>query len=421
MILYHPFYFIKLLNLKNYMARKKKDEEDELVEAQTDDLSKIMEGIDAVKKLYKGTDAGDINLMSDMYEKLMPSGYITTGDWILDLIISNRPHGGLPLSKFINIFGDSSVGKSLIVAVIMAAFQKAGGYAMYFDTERAVFPPFMEVLGVDPKKTIFIGKMRTLEKIFETIVTVVINNKKRKVDVPFVIVIDSMTATNIESVIEDLTAFGDSGFQGGAKKQKVLGEAFQKIIDFIKDEKVCFITTDQIRDNMERANKFSAKTRSTSGNAQRFYSDVRLELTLKTNIKNANKEFIGTEINVKTVKNRIAPNKRETTIFLYGTKGLDKYKSFLEHLKKQNIISSTSAGIKYTLEDGEVFRIDGKMPSESQFKKLLRTDSEFFDILYNKLYPNYIVKYDRKGDDYFDDLDEDLIYENPEDEESEID
>jgi len=401
------------------MAKKKTDD-NTIVLTDNDNSIAMAQAIDEIRKMYKGTDAISIGTLDEMYDSLMPSGYISTGDPVLDLVISNRPNGGLPLSKFINIYGDSSVGKSLIVAIFMSEFHKAGGYSLLFDTERASFPPYMEVLGVDKTRTIFVPKTRTLERIFEIIVKYVINNKKRNMNAPFAIIIDSMTATNIEAVMGDLESFGDSGYAGGAKKQKIIGESFQKILDFIKDEKVCFITVDQVRDNMDKKGIYDAKTRSTSGNAQRFYSDIRLEMSLKANIKNSDKEIIGKEVKVKVVKNRIAPSPRETTIFVYSLRGLDKYKSFIEALKKFKIIDSTSHGIKYNRPNGEELRVDGKLLKENEFKKQIRLDKELYDELYEQLYPHYIMKYERKGEDYFESLEEDLIFEEP-DAESEED
>lgn len=394
------------------MARKKKTTSDLDVEEQ--DVSEIVYALtDNVKEQFKGDNDIGIGVMSDVYDDIMPKGYISTGDDVLDLIISNRKDGGLPLSKFINIYGDSSTGKSLIVAVIMHQVQKAGGFAVYFDTERAAFPPFMEVLGVDPKKTIYVPKAKAIERIFATIVNVIINNKKINRDKPVVIAVDSMTATNIESVVDDLDNFGESGYQGGAKRQKVIGENFQKVLDFIKEENVMFITVDQVRDNLNKKNMYDPDKRDTAGNAQRFYSDIRLELNLSSKIKDKKtKEVIGHKVRVKTVKNRIAPSPRSCYIYVYKTRGLDNYASWIENGKEIGIFKNTAGGLKYERPDGEVFRKeDGKMPSEVEFKQLLRTNKILRDEVYEYFIDQFVVAYERKGEDYFDDIDLDTVIE----------
>ena len=394
------------------MAKKQKNEKD-LADVDVDKVSSVMaESISDIQALYKGSEAIKIDTLENMYADIMPKGYISTGDYGLDLIISNMYDGGLPLGKFIDISGDSSVGKSLIAGCFASEFQRRGGFVLWFDTEKASFPPFMEVLGVQPNKTIFVPQTRQLERIFEIIIKVVINNKKRDLTAPLLIIVDSMTATNLAEVINDIETFKSVGYQSGALKQKVMGEAFQKILDYIKDEYVCFLSVNQVRDNLERANKYSDKTRSTSGNAQRFYSDIRLDLKLKEQIKNKEGEIIGKVVKVKTIKNRIAPSPRETTLYVYGMRGLDKYKSFIEKLKEYEIVKSTSHGIKYTKVNGEELRNeDGKMYDESKFKVLIRKDVELFSELYKLLAEQIIKPYERKGEEYFDDVEEDVIFE----------
>jgi recombination protein RecA len=373
--------------------------------------------IRTIQSQYKGSDAMKIDTLEAMYSDLMPAGYITTGDDRLDLIISNRPKSGTPLSKFINLFGDSSSGKSLLASCIAAEFQKRGGYVLWFDTERAAFPPFMEVLGVQKKKTIFVPETRSIEKIFQIILKTVVNNNKRNSKAPLLIVIDSMTSTNIEEVVENLDEMNAGGYNSGAQKQKMLSGAFPKILDHIKDENVSFLTIDQLRDNMDRANPFSPRKRDTSGNSQRFYSDIRIEMVTRKIIKNKKKEQIGQIVRVTTKKNRIAPSPREAEIYLYSTRGLDRFASWIDELKNQKKITQYKGKFTYTLPDAEEpVLYEGDKPTEAQFKKMLRLNKEFKEKVYNDWYGKYIFSYERRGDDYLDDIQDEVILEDPEDE-----
>ena len=69
--------------------------------------------------------------------------WISTGSTVLDLVISNREDGGIPVGKITTIAGESQSGKSLIATHILANTQKKGGIAIYIDTENASDPGWM--------------------------------------------------------------------------------------------------------------------------------------------------------------------------------------------------------------------------------------------------------------------------------------
>jgi hypothetical protein len=226
-----------------------------------------------------------------------------------------------------------------------------------------------------------------------------------------------MASTNIEEVVENLDEMNAGGYNSGAQKQKMLSGAFPKILDHIKDENVSFLTIDQLRDNMDRANPFSPRKRDTSGNSQRFYSDIRIEMVTRKIIKNKKKEQIGQIVRVTTKKNRIAPSPREAEIYLYSTRGLDRFASWIDELKNQKKITQYKGKFTYTLPDAEEpVLYEGDKPTEAQFKKMLRLNKEFKEKVYNDWYGKYIFSYERRGDDYLDDIQDEVILEDPEDE-----
>ena len=61
--------------------------------------------------------------------------WVSTGSTVLDLAISNRPNGGFPVSKIVEITGLEQSGKSLLASHIIANTQKKDGVAIYIDTE----------------------------------------------------------------------------------------------------------------------------------------------------------------------------------------------------------------------------------------------------------------------------------------------
>ena len=65
-------------------------------------------------------------------------GWVSTGDAMLDVAISNQAYGGMPFGRIVEITGLEQSGKSLLAAHLLAETQKLGGIAVLIDTENAV-------------------------------------------------------------------------------------------------------------------------------------------------------------------------------------------------------------------------------------------------------------------------------------------
>ena len=70
--------------------------------------------------------------------------WVSTGSTVLDLAISNRPNGGFPVSKIVEITGLEQSGKSLLASHIIANTQKRDGVAIYIDTESSLISQFLQ-------------------------------------------------------------------------------------------------------------------------------------------------------------------------------------------------------------------------------------------------------------------------------------
>ena len=117
---------------------------DELAQQLADTLNKKFKDFKAVQFL------GEEKTQTDL------STWVSTGSTDLDLAISNRPDGGLPVGRIAEFTGLESSGKSLIMAHLLANTQKKGGIAVYIDTENALSEEFLSAIGVDVKNMLYI-------------------------------------------------------------------------------------------------------------------------------------------------------------------------------------------------------------------------------------------------------------------------
>ena len=130
------------------MAVKKKvktPDRDEMAQIIADSLNSLMSEEDQVAFFLDGYDDTPIDL----------DDWVPTGATMLDLAISNRPHGGLPVGRIVEITGLEQSGKSLLAAHVIANTQKRGGIGVIIDTESSVHDDFYRAIGLDMTKLVY--------------------------------------------------------------------------------------------------------------------------------------------------------------------------------------------------------------------------------------------------------------------------
>ena len=121
--------------------------------------------------------------------------FVSTGSTTLDLAISNRPNGGIAVGRITELNGLESSGKSLLGSHILAETQKKGGLAVYIDTESAVSAEFLQAIGIDTDKMLYVH-LETIEDIFDTIETIVTKIRESSKDKLVTILVDSLAAAS---------------------------------------------------------------------------------------------------------------------------------------------------------------------------------------------------------------------------------
>jgi len=174
------------------------------------------------------------------------SDWVSSGSSILDLIVSNKPNGGtFPVGRISEITGLESSGKSLMCAYALASTQQKGGVAVFIDTEHAVSKEFLQVLGVDIKTMLYVAP-ETVEDAYEAAETIVEKVRTADSERLVTIVFDSVAGVKTASEYD-----GDYGKEGYATDKAIVNSrAMRKITKLIGDQQVCFILTNQLRQNM---------------------------------------------------------------------------------------------------------------------------------------------------------------------------
>ena len=154
--------------------------------------------------------------------------FISTGSTMLDLAISNQPNGGIAVGRITELNGLESSGKSLVGAHLLAETQKKGGVAVYIDTETAVSEDFLEVIGLDISKMLYLH-LETVEDIFEAIEEIVTKVRESDKDRLVTILVDSLAAATTK--VELNADFDKAGW--ATSKAIVISKAMRKITQLI--------------------------------------------------------------------------------------------------------------------------------------------------------------------------------------------
>jgi len=334
------------------------------------------------------------------------SEWISTGSSMLDLAISNRPNGGLPVGRITEITGLEASGKSLLAAHVLANTQKKGGLAVYIDTENAISREFLQAIGVNLKDMLYVP-LDTIEDIFDAIDSIIESVRKTDKNKVVTIVVDSVAGASTK--IEMAADYDKDGY--ATSKALILSKAMRKITNFIGRERICMIFTNQLRTRMGVS--FGDQWTTSGGKAIAFHSSVRLRLKSVGQIKvtkEGRDEILGIKTRAQVIKNRMGPPLRMVDYDIYFESGIDDYGSWLEMLKNFNLVTQAGAWYTYTnTETGEIIKFQSK-----DFESKIMDNVELKNHIYQELCAKYILKY-KAGEDFgIDDVTVDTDFEGEE-------
>jgi recombination protein RecA len=372
-----------------------------------DDLANVL--ADNLNKKFKSSNykvayflEGDSDAPSEVSE------WISTGSTMLDLAISNRPNGGLPVGRIIEITGLEASGKSLLAAHALADTQKKGGLAVYIDTENAISREFLEAIGVNLKDMLYVP-LETIEDIFDAMDSIVESVRKASKSRIVTIVVDSVAGASTKQ--EMAADYDKDGW--ATSKAIILSKAMRKITNFVGRERICLIFTNQLRTRLGVT--FGDQWTTSGGKAIAFHSSVRLRLKSVGQIKLAKsadkpEAVVGITTRAQVVKNRMGPPLRSVDYDIYFDSGIDDYGSWLTMMKNYNLVSQAGAWYTYTNTDtGEIVKFQSK-----DFKSKLIDDPEMKEQVYKTICDKYILSY-KAGDDFgIDDIEIETDFEGEE-------
>ena len=324
--------------------------------------------------------------------------FIPTGSKWLDGIVRRGKWGGIPVSKISEIAGLEATGKSYMAAQVAANAQKMGIDVIYFDSESAIDPYFLESGGCDLENLLYI-QAQSVEFVLETIENLLANS-----DGKMLFIWDSMAMTpsvsDIESDFNPLSTM--------AVKPRILSKGMAKLVQPIANKKATLLILNQLKTNITRRPSEAMTTPyfTPGGKALAYAYSLRVWLTArkgKASFIYDDKGFrIGTEVRAKIEKSRFGTQGRECSFkILWGGDKIhimDK-ESWLEAIKSSEHL--TNAGAWFTLHYDD--KTSEKFQAKNWPEKL--EDEKFYNRVVELMEQEIVLKFDKregKAADFYD-------------------
>jgi recombination protein RecA len=286
-------------------------------------------------------------LLSDTTTDL---GFVPTGSYALNKIISGDYNKGIPVGMITQIHGEASTAKTVFATHILREAQALNYYTMLVDSENAYNPIFAEKLGLDPKKLIYAAP-ETLEDCFNAIEDTIKTIRESDKDTPIVVVYDSIAVSPSKTEYE---AVGyEANNMQGAVRAKATGSCLRKINPLMRKYKVALVIINQIR-NKVGVMYGSPDTMAAGGKSLEYYLGVNLKtVSNKTSdlLKDDSGKVVGIKGSIRNTKNKVSVPFKECEFELIYDNGINPFTGLLPLLEQDNLVQR--AGAWYTVAGTE--------------------------------------------------------------------
>lgn len=282
-----------------------------------------------------GIEAGDV------------TGFIGTGSYSLNALLSGSIYGGLPANKVTALAGEPSTGKTFYAINIVRQFLRDNdnGFVFYFESESAISKQMLTDRGIDTKR-VAVVPVATIQEFRTQAVKILdkyIEDKANKDRPPMLFVLDSLGNLSTDKEMADIADGKDT--RDMTRAQLVRG-AFRVLTLKLGKAKVPLIVTNHVYDVVGSY----VPTKKMGGGSGLEYAASTILFLSKKKDKDKDGGVSGAIITANLKKARLTiENKKVETLLDYAT-GLDPYYGLLDLAEKFGIIKKVST--RYELPDG---------------------------------------------------------------------
>jgi len=317
--------------------------------------------------------------------------WIPTGSRWLDSITCKGKLAGIPVGKISEIAGLESTGKSFMAAQVAANAQKMGIDVVYFDSESAIDPDFLERAGCDLDRLLY-TQAQSVEFVLETIEDLLSTGNQ------LLFIWDSLALTpSVSDIAGDFNPNAEVG-----KKARILSKGMSKLVVPIANADATLLVLNQLKTNITRSPSEALTTpyMTPGGKSLPYSYSLRVWLTGRkakaSFVKDENGFRIGSEVKAKIEKSRFGTAGRTCNFkILWGDNGdigVQDKESWFDAIQISENLKQAGAWFALVHEDGT----EEKFQRKGWLKKL--EDEKFSNRVLQIIDEDVIKKFsDRTG------------------------
>jgi len=300
---------------------------------------------DFLRELIKELKDEDTSLAVDGNGSAEFGGFIDTGSYALNAVLSGSLFGGVPDNKVTAFAGESATGKTYFVLGVVRSFlaKHPNGAVVYYDTEAAVTKQMMEERGIDTSRVI-ISEPDTIQK-FKTHALKLLDaydQKDEKSRPPMMFVLDSLGMLSTSKEMEDSLEGKDTR---DMTKAQIIKAAFRVLTLKLAKVKIPLLVTNHV---YELVGSY-VPTKEIGGGTGLKYAASTIAMLSKRKEKDGT-DVIGNIVKIKMHKSRLSKENSQIEVLLTYAEGLDRYYGLLDLAEKHGIFKKVST--RFQLPDG---------------------------------------------------------------------
>lgn len=276
-----------------------------------------------------------------------PRYWYSTGNFVLNKIISGSFYKGIPQGRITNLAGPSGAGKSFVAANIVRTAQQAGASVLVIDSENALDDVFMQKIGVDTQRDDYLyADVVTINDVAKVVSRFLKGYKDahgHDENAPQVLIVtDSLDMLITETEQEHYESGIQKGDQG--QKNKQLKQMLRTFLQDIKRLNVAMIVTSQVYKNQDVLN---GEGLWIIPDAVKYSAS---QIVLLTKLKLKDKEagnVAGIRMKCEGYKTRFTKPFQTVVIEVPYDTGMDPYSGLLETAIEMGIVEKR--GSRYAL------------------------------------------------------------------------
>lgn len=285
----------------------------------------------------------DEGLVSDV------RGFINTGSYCFNALVSGSLFGGIPDNKITALAGESATGKTFFALGIVNKFlsDNPDAVVLYFDTEQAITSDMVRERGIDPRR-IAILPVGTVEEFRHQAIQVLdrYREQKKTEKKPMMIVLDSLGMLSTEKEMAD-TADGKT--TRDMTRAQVIKATFRTLTLKLGQAGVPMIMTNHTYDVV--GSMFP--TKEMGGGTGLKYAASTIIYLSKKKLKEGT-DVIGNIVHCKNYKSRLTKENAMVDVVLNYDTGLDPYYGLVDIALKEEIFEKIGTRIKVA-DDTKVY------------------------------------------------------------------